>query len=174
MTFKVLIRRAISLLSSQVSRVISIIKILYFRAACPEIELPICAAIEAGAILSATDGGAITVGKNVSFGRHSQVIARGGQITIGGNVHIGPGSIIVSQCSVHIGKNTLIAEYVVVRDQDHGMESHPIRNAGFQTGAISIGENLLAWSEGNSAAWFHNSEWCSHWCAFARSRKCAA
>ena len=91
MTFRILIRRAISLLSGHVSRVISIIKVLYFRAACPEIELPICTSIKAGAILSATDGGVITVGKNVSFDRHSQVIARGGKITIGDNAQLGAG-----------------------------------------------------------------------------------
>ena len=141
MTFKILIRRAISLLRSHVSRVISRIKVLYFRAAYPEIELPFCASIDRGAILSATDGGVITVGKNVSFCRHSQVIARGGKITIGDNVHLGSGSIIVSHCSVQIGQNTLIAEYVVVRDQDHSVVSRPIRSAGFHTGAIAIGED---------------------------------
>lgn len=141
MTFRILIRRAISLLSRQVSRLISIIKILYFRAACPEIKLPICTSIKAGTILSATDGGVITVGKNVSFDRNSQVIARGGQITIGDNAHLGAGSIIVSNLNVQIGRDTLVAEYVVIRDQDHSLLSRPIKNAGFHTGAILIGDD---------------------------------
>jgi acetyltransferase-like isoleucine patch superfamily enzyme len=139
MTFKVLIRRAITLLSSQVNKVISRIKILYFCAAFPEIKLPFCTSIGVGVLLSATDGGVITVGKNVSFGRNSQVIARGGRITIGDNVHLGTGSIIVCICNVQIGRDTLIAEYVVIRDQDHNFLSRPIRSAGFQTSAIAIG-----------------------------------
>lgn len=141
MTLRILIRRAISLLSGQVSRVISIIKILYFRAACPEIELPICTSIKAGTILSATDGGIISVGKNVSFDRHSRVIARGGKITIGDNAHLGAGSIIVSNSNVQIGRDTLVAEYVVIRDQDHSLLSRPIRSAGFHTSAILIGDD---------------------------------
>ena len=52
-----------------------------------------------------------------------------------------PGSIIVSVANIQIGRDTLVAEYVVIRDQDHSLVSRPIKSAGFHTGAILIGDD---------------------------------
>jgi acetyltransferase-like isoleucine patch superfamily enzyme len=72
----------------------------------------------------------------------AQIIARGGNIDIGENVFIGIGVIIVCQSNVKIGDNTLIAEYVVLRDQDHRITPRPNQNSGYTTAPILIGKNV--------------------------------
>lgn len=50
--------------------------------------------------------------------------------------------MIVSQEGIRIGSDTLIAEYVVIRDQDHDTRTHPIRTSGFLTSPIHIGRDV--------------------------------
>lgn len=97
--------------------------------------------MEKGVSLKATDGGQIIIGNNVFFGKNSMIVANYGTIFIGDDVFIGNGCIIVSQHRIEIGASTQIAEYVVIRDQDHSFLNRPIRSAGFQTAPISIGED---------------------------------
>lgn len=141
MNLRVTVRRALSLLRRVTSRLTSIAKIAYLRTAFPEIILPFSVVLDKDVTVAATDGGIIEVGSNVCIGPDTQIISRGGHIVIGNDVHIGSGSIIVSQASITIGRYSLIAEYVVIRDQDHNYLARPIMNSGFRTGAIIIGED---------------------------------
>jgi len=95
-----------------------------------------------GVELRATDGGIIQLGKRVSIGRNAVLIAQGGEIVIGDDCYIGDGSFIVAKEAVSVGSGTLIAEYVVIRDQDHSIDSLPIRLAGFETAPIEIGDGV--------------------------------
>ncbi|MBO6881102.1 acyltransferase [Winogradskyella sp.] len=62
----------------------------------------------------------ITVGDNVNFGyRISLDIRDGGQLIIGNNVNLTQDIVISSLDRVEIGDDTLIAEYVSIRDADH-------------------------------------------------------
>lgn len=92
--------------------------------------------------LAATDGGSISIGRRTHVGDYVQIIARSGRVTIGDDVLIGPGSIIVSMDEIFIGRDTLVAEYVVIRDQDHDKSSRPVRKSGFQTSPIHIGQDV--------------------------------
>lgn len=92
--------------------------------------------------LRATDGGEIVLGDRVSLGPEVQVIARGGTVIIGDDAFIGTGSIVVSCESIRIGRDALIAEYVVIRDQDHGTHVHPYRAAPLSTSPIDIGNDV--------------------------------
>lgn len=92
--------------------------------------------------LRATDGGAIKIGARSSFGRGVQLIAQTGRLVVGDDVHIGDGSIVVCKNSVVVGGDCLIAEYVVIRDQDHDTRTRPIRISGFLTGPIHIGRDV--------------------------------
>lgn len=139
--FKVMFRRLLSILKRLYVSVYSKSKILYYRAAYPRLSLPFDAIIKNGAVISATDGATIRIGRNVKFSRNCQVVVRGGALNIGDNVQIGDGAIITSMSHVQIGSNTLIAEYVVIRDQDHDYRSRPIRNSGFISEKIVIGED---------------------------------
>jgi acetyltransferase-like isoleucine patch superfamily enzyme len=92
--------------------------------------------------LRATDGGQIKIGKRVSVGNNVRIEAKGGHIDIGDDVFIGDGCIFVSQANIKIGSSCQIAEYVVIRDQDHSFSTRPIKDAGFKTESIEIGEDV--------------------------------
>jgi len=92
--------------------------------------------------LRATDGGQIRIGKRVSIGNNVRIEAKGGRIDIDDDVFIGDGCIFVSQANIKIGSNCQIAEYVVIRDQDHSFSTRPIKDAGFKTASIKIGEDV--------------------------------
>ena len=91
---------------------------------------------------SCTDGGKIIIGNNVSICSGVQLISRGGRIIIGDNAHIGDSVIIVSREEVCIGSDTLLGEYVVIRDQDHSYQTRPIRKSGFESKSIFIGKDV--------------------------------
>lgn len=97
---------------------------------------------EYNVILRATDGGSIHIGSGTSIGRGAKVISHGGQLSIGDDVYIGDGSIIVCRDKIHLGSDSLVAEYVVIRDQDHETSTRPIRSAGFKSSPIQIGRDV--------------------------------
>lgn len=92
--------------------------------------------------LRATDGGKIVIGSRTSFGANVTVIAKGGAVIIGDDVFVGDGTIIVSRDLVEVGSDSLIAEYVVIRDQDHEIDSRPIRIAGFKVAPVRVGRDV--------------------------------
>lgn len=139
---RLLIRRALSGISRTARWTASWLRGLYLRAAFPGLELSSGVDIGPGVELSATDGGRIVIGRNVSLGPHCRIVARrGGRIRIGDHVQLGQGCIVAALESVEIGPGCLLAEYVVIRDQDHDPGSRPIRRSGFKTAAIEIGDD---------------------------------
>jgi acetyltransferase-like isoleucine patch superfamily enzyme len=96
----------------------------------------------AGVTISVTDGGYILIGDNVCFEDGVRIVSQGGKVTIESNAFLGIGTILVCRESIHIGKDSLIAEYVVIRDQDHDITYRPIRTAGFLTAPINIGKDV--------------------------------
>lgn len=97
--------------------------------------------ISRGVIFLCTDGGCIELGDRVSIGVGAQLICKAGRMVIGSDVFIGPGCIISCQEAISIGRDSQIAEYCVIRDQDHSFDSRPIRLSGFSTAPIFIGED---------------------------------
>jgi acetyltransferase-like isoleucine patch superfamily enzyme len=95
-----------------------------------------------GVICRATDGGTLSIGKGASIGQNAIIEAKGGNILIGENVFVGAGCIIICKEHIRIGSNCQIAEYVVIRDQDHSSSSRPIKDAGFKIAPIEIGEDV--------------------------------
>ena len=98
--------------------------------------------LDQGVVLRATDGGRITLGRNVSIGRFARIIARGGNIEIGDDVLVSEGCVIAAMAGVRIGADTQIAEYVTTRDQDHNLAPRPIRTSGFTSAPVTIGRDV--------------------------------
>ena len=92
-------------------------------------------------LLRATDGGSISIGSGVSLADRVQIVTTG-FVSIENDVFIGVGSIIVCKQNIIIGSDSLIAEYVVIRDQDHRTDSRPVNQSGFHTKAIHIGKDV--------------------------------
>jgi len=67
-----------------------------------------------------------------------------GQCAIGRGAFIGRGSVIAAAQSVQIGDDALIAAYVTIRDQDHGVELSdiPYNRQEKASAPITIGNNV--------------------------------
>jgi acetyltransferase-like isoleucine patch superfamily enzyme len=92
--------------------------------------------------LSATDGGMIVIGKRVTVSDGVQLIARRGLLQLGDDVFVGTGTVLAACGQVSIGSETLLAEYVVIRDQDHRTDCRPIRSAGLLVSPIRVGRDV--------------------------------
>lgn len=114
------------------------------RLSYPEIEFGRDVAIGRGATLKATDGGRIHLGDRVAIGQGATIVAKHGTILIGADSYIGSGVVIVCRQSIEIGPDALIAEQVIIRDQDHAFAAldRPIREQGFEVAPVSIGPDV--------------------------------
>ena len=88
-------------------------------------------------------GGRLHLADDVFVDANAQLIAQG-DIKVGPRGFIGRGSVVVSRESILIGADALIAEYVTIRDQDHGTSESelPYNKQGLPTAPIEIGENV--------------------------------
>ncbi|MEO9210151.1 MAG: acyltransferase [Ginsengibacter sp.] len=79
---------------------------------------------------------------NIGFGTHIKVDS-GGSISISKSF-IGRNCVITSKSSIMIKGNCLIAEMVVIRDQDHQLDSLclPANQQSFTCAPIEINENV--------------------------------
>jgi len=96
-----------------------------------------------GVTINCSYKGIIKIGEGTNLTRNSALFSNNATLEIGNNVHIGIGSVITAREQISIGDDTLIAEYVTIRDQDHKVEIGKITaNNGFVTAPIHIGTNV--------------------------------
>ena len=100
--------------------------------------------LERGVIIKPTDGGSIEIGEGCHISQGTRIVAKGAQISIGANSFIGPNCIIVASDGIVIGRDALIAEFVTIRDQDHGtaLNTEPFRSQPKSSDKIDIRENV--------------------------------
>lgn len=86
----------------------------------------------------------LEMGEHCRLGRRVYLeTCEGGVIRLGANVRINTGSFVVSYTEVSIGRDSLIGEYVSLRDADHGMDTdRPIRLQAHSSSPIRIGEGV--------------------------------
>jgi acetyltransferase-like isoleucine patch superfamily enzyme len=95
-----------------------------------------------GVHLAVARGATLTIGDNVAIERDCQLVSEG-TLSIGPDSFVGAGSIIVAAERVAIGRDVLIAAYVVIRDQDHGMGGAlPYWRQPLVTAPVEIGQNV--------------------------------
>ncbi len=141
-----LVPRVLRMIGAALRSVKGVVRHSWIRWSTPRVWLGAGTRIAQGVVLKATDGGTIAIHKNCYIAQGTTLIAKNGFLEVGENVFIGPWSTLVSQCSLRIGTNALIAERVTIRDQDHEIHGHisvPIAQAGFQISPITIGDG--AW-----------------------------
>jgi len=69
----------------------------------------------------------IEIGEHCRFGRRVYLETSGsGRIQLGDNVRINAGTFIVAYAEISIGRDSLIGEYVSIRDADHGVAGEGI------------------------------------------------
>jgi acetyltransferase-like isoleucine patch superfamily enzyme len=113
---------------------------------CPGVNLGSDVRVSSGVRVRATDGGQIEIGNECDLSRYSEIIAKHGILRVGPKSFIGPFVVITAKERIEIGRDSLIAERVTIRDQDHDIRGPldvPIAQAGFRTAPIMIGDG--AW-----------------------------
>lgn len=87
----------------------------------------------------------LILGKGVQVRRGTIIaVSNGGELTIGNNVFVAHGVTIAAKQKIVIGENTLLAEYVSIRDHDHeiALSSKPLVARGSKTKPVTIGKNV--------------------------------
>lgn len=137
-----LVRRVYRSAARQPGRWLAGARLLHTRIAYPGVEVHGRCTLEAGVVLTATDGSAVVL-TDVVLKRGALVRAdHGGRLSIGGGI-VGCNSVIVAVEDIRIGADCWIAEMVVVRDQDHVRGSEgSIDPARFATSPITIGRGV--------------------------------
>ncbi len=86
--------------------------------------------------------------RNIHFGRHTLIYpgvyleTQGtGSITLGDGVVLSRGVHIVAFERVVLAKGCMVGEYTSIRDANHKLGAHPIRDAGHDSAPVVIGEN---------------------------------
>lgn len=87
----------------------------------------------------------VYVGRGTRLGRRTFLKTDGpGRIVIGRDVTINDGATIVAYQEVRICDNTMVGEYVTIRDQNHGARSGElIRRQNYEVASVSVGDG--AW-----------------------------
>lgn len=92
----------------------------------------------------AVGGGTLRLGERCRLGRGVLFdTAESGAITVGAHVRINAGTVIAGSLEVSIGDDTLIGEYVSIRDANHGLASAAlIRTQPLERAPIRIGRDV--------------------------------
>lgn len=96
-----------------------------------------------GVLIKVVKGGRMHLADDVVVEANARLLASG-ELVVGERGFIGQGAIIVACDRISIGSDALIAEYVTIRDQDHGIAQSgvPYNRQKLQTSPIQIGDNV--------------------------------
>ena len=121
----------------------SVVKRLVFQSKFPTLKIGKRVHFGKGCEVFISGQGRIILGDKTALVQQSRLFSSDGILNIGDNVHIGIGTIISAMDKITIGHDTLIAEYVTIRDQDHKVEAGKITaQNGFVSAPIHIGDNV--------------------------------
>jgi acetyltransferase-like isoleucine patch superfamily enzyme len=87
----------------------------------------------------------ISIGKGCMLGRNLFFgTSKDAKIILGENSSVNTGAHIVATSGIEIGRDTAIAEYVSIRDQNHRFSDpkKPVRTQGFEGSPIKIGKDV--------------------------------
>jgi acetyltransferase-like isoleucine patch superfamily enzyme len=120
------------------TRIITI-KILY-----PDVYFGKNVYLDEGVRIKAIDGGSVHIGEAVYLDRNTTIAAKQGKIMIGPRSYVGENVIIVAVNNIRLGTNSLIAQGVTIRDQQHGTEigTVPFEEQPLRTAPVFIGNNV--------------------------------
>lgn len=127
----------------QLESLCSSLRILKLKLLYPGISIDFSSRIEKNCFIVCIKGGKLTIMKShISAG--TQIIADIGSTLLINNSFIGRNCVIAAKDKVFINKNCLIAEMVVIRDQDHlvNLDHESKTRKDFNVAAIEIKENV--------------------------------
>jgi acetyltransferase-like isoleucine patch superfamily enzyme len=97
-----------------------------------------------GVTMIAARGGSIVIGDEAVLERGVHLAAEVGRLEIGAHAYVGRGTVIVAIERVAIGADALIADYVTIRDQNHGTARAdiPYRRQELTSRPVAVGRNV--------------------------------
>jgi acetyltransferase-like isoleucine patch superfamily enzyme len=97
-----------------------------------------------GVTMITARGGTIVIGDDVILERGVHLAAEVGRLEIGAHSYVGRGAVVVAIERVSIGADALIADYVTIRDQNHGTvhPDLPYRSQELTSRPIELGANV--------------------------------
>jgi acetyltransferase-like isoleucine patch superfamily enzyme len=100
-------------------------------------------------IIYVETGGTLEIRGTLKTCRDVEIIVyKRGHLIIEDNVYIGHGSTIACVQNIFIGKDTMIADFVTIRDMNHRRQPGvPLCQSGMDASAIRIGNNCLMGSK---------------------------
>lgn len=123
----------------QWEKLLYLVRVIRLRLLYPKITIDFKTRIEKNCSIVCVDGGKLTIiNSHISFGTHIKADA-GSSLSVS-NSFVGRNCVIASKEKIIIKDNCLIAEMVVIRDQDHGLD--PLSRNSFITSAVEINENV--------------------------------
>lgn len=135
----ILIRKSIRFLDKCRNKIV----IAYLRLKYPNCKITFSSYIESGCKIKCTANSTLKI-NNTYISQGTYIVAdHGGYIEIN-DAFIGRNCVIVARQKITVASNCLIAEMVVIRDQNHnfGKSDYKIAEQGFSTSAIEIRENV--------------------------------
>lgn len=113
------------------------LRVLRLKLLYPGISIDFKTRIDPGCTIICVKGARLTISNSgILFG--TQIFADAGSSVSIDNSFIGRNCVIVAKESISISQGCLLAEMVVIRDQDHGIGSRD----QFKTAPIHIGKNV--------------------------------
>lgn len=128
------------ILSVNVNKFARLIRLTHLRVRLPDLPLDvqIDGAIDVMGTANIEMGNACRISRDVELGTED-----GGRITLGRNVRINRGSTLFSYAEINIGDDTLMGEFVTIRDANHGIKKDiNIRQQAHESQAINIGKDV--------------------------------
>jgi len=128
-------------LAIDASKLVRLLKVIRLQSKSAH-KIPITTQFDGKVELSGT--GNVVFGEHCRLGDGVYIETVGeGRIQLGDNVRINKGTLISARTSITIGHDTLVGEYVSIRDANHGIEpNHLIRLQEHNSASIEIGDDV--------------------------------
>ena len=139
----IIFSRLLRFLKKEVENSFFILRVLKLKCLYPGINIDFKTKIEPNCSISCVKGGSLTIrNSGIGFGTHIKVDSTG-SVSIS-DTFIGRNCVITSKLKITIKSNCLIAEMVVIRDQDHELDTLclPANQQKFSCAPIELGEHV--------------------------------
>lgn len=129
--------------STVIKKAFNFLRICWLKLLYPGLYIGFSSTIEANCTIKCVKGGRLII-KRSAILNGTQIIADANASIVIEDAFIGRNCVITAKKSIHIHKGCLLAEMVVIRDQDHLLDiaGNDGQREGFTSAAISIGENV--------------------------------
>lgn len=126
-----------------IKKVFNFLKICWLRLLYPGLYIDFSSTIETNCNIKCVKGGKLII-KRSAILSGTQIIADANASVTIDNAFIGRNCVVTAKKSIHIHKGCLLAEMVVIRDQDHLLDiaESDGQREGFTSAAIEIRENV--------------------------------